>query len=127
MKTQNPNDKAIRIETAKKFNEIRRKYKATLDPEHYPGNASLVFELDLPVCIITTQNETFVGELSSFDNYGSVILSKARLRTIDLETKEVFDTQFNTCFFRAEQIKMIGEIDSEKEIALNFAKPLEQE
>ena len=127
MKPQTPNDKLKKIETAKKFNEIRRKYKETLDPEHYPGSCSLIFELDTYVCIITTHNETYVGELSSFDNYGNVILSKARYRTINPETEEVHDTQLNILYFRSEQIKMIGEISQEKEIALHYAKAPEAE
>ena len=107
-------DQKHRIDLAMQFDQYREQYKKTLNPNDYPGNLSLVYELDTRVCLITTDDSTYVGELSSFDHFGNVVLAKASLRQFVTEEEHV-DTFFGILFFRAEQILMIGRIDPNKE------------
>ena len=107
-------DQKHRIELARQFDLYREDYKKKLNPADYPGNLSLIFELDTRVCLVTTEDTTYVGELSSFDHFGNVILSKTMCITTDAND----DTTATPCgilFFRAEQILMIGRMDPEKE------------
>lgn len=105
------NDK--KKETAMYFDAIRKEYKDGLKPDDYPGTMSLVFDLDTPICVITTDFQTFIGELSSFDGFGNIVLSRARNRFITPNGVE--DTSYGTLYFRTEQICLIGRIDKDKE------------
>ena len=107
-------DQKHRIELAKQYDQYREDYKKKLNPADYPGNLSLIFELDTKVCLITTDNSTYIGELSSFDHFGNVVLSKVADRNVSVEG-QVLDTHFGTIFIRAEQILMIGKVDQKKE------------
>ena len=98
------------------FDKRRDDHKAKLNPNDYPGNLSLIFELDTRVCVITTTGHTYIGELSSFDNFGSVILSKAIIRRI--EYGNPVDFRVGYIFIRSEQIMIIGKIDHIKEKAI---------
>jgi small nuclear ribonucleoprotein (snRNP)-like protein len=99
--------------TAARFDEIRRQYKAQLNPTDFPGQMSLVFELDTEVCLITEEGETIVGELSSYDAFGNVILRRARGRVY--YQGGFRDLSYGHCFFRAERIMLLGQIDKQKE------------
>lgn len=105
------NDK--KKETALYFDAIRKEYKDNLKKEDYPGTMSLVFDLDTPICVITTDFQTFIGELSSFDTFGNIVLSRARNRYISAIGVE--DTSYGTLYFRTEQIVLIGRVDKDKE------------
>jgi small nuclear ribonucleoprotein (snRNP)-like protein len=102
-------------EAAARFDAIRRKYKATLDPSDYPGQISLIFELDTEVCLITVENETIIGELSSFDSFGNVVLRRARGRIYSQFGFQ--DLFYGHCYFRAERVLLIGQIDKQKQAA----------
>jgi U6 snRNA-associated Sm-like protein LSm1 len=101
-----------RRETAARFKVIRKEYKQKLDPQDYPGQISLVFELDTDVCIITGEGETVIGELSSYDAFGNVILRRARCRIFG--PAGIQDIPYGDCYFRAERVMLIGQIDKEK-------------
>ncbi|OHS95962.1 Sm protein [Tritrichomonas foetus] len=107
---------AKKKETAIRFDAIRKEYKAGLNRGDYPGTLSMIFDLDVPVCVYTMDNETFVGELTSFDQFGNIVLSKARSRYVTAQGVE--DTSYGTCYFRSEQIMLLGPIDKEKESEL---------
>jgi len=100
-------------EIALQFDQLRENYKSKLDPDQYPGNMSLIFELDTRVCVITTDGQTIIGELTSFDNFGSIVLSKARDRVFIND--EPRDLSLGIVFIRSEQIMVIGRIDPKKE------------
>lgn len=100
-------------EAALYFDAIRKEYKDGLKPTDYPGTLSLIFDLDTLVCVITTDFQTFIGELSSFDAFGNIILSKTRNRYIT--QAGVDDTAYGTLYFRTEQILLIGRVDKDKE------------
>jgi small nuclear ribonucleoprotein (snRNP)-like protein len=108
-----------RKETAARFDAVRRQFKAQINPADYPGQISLVFELDTEVCLITEEGETIVGELSSYDSYGNVVLRRARGRIYGPQGFQ--DLFYGHCYFRAERIMLIGQIDKQKEAAF-FAK-----
>ena len=108
-------DQKHRIELAKQFDLYREDFKKKLNPTDYPGTLSLIFELDTRVCLVTIDDETFVGELSSFDHFGNVILSKAQLITFNEKDEKNDGVKQGIVFFRAEQILMIGKMDAEKE------------
>lgn len=107
------------------FDQKRAEFKKKLNPQEYPGNISMIFELDLRVCVVTDSNQTYVGELSSFDEYGSVVLTKAFLRIINGNNVE--NISFGCIMLRAENIAMIGQIDKQKEIELGYCLPQEEE
>lgn len=100
-------------QTAIKFDAIRKKWKQDLVPTDYPGTVSLIFELDTRICLITNDGETILGELSSWDKFGNVVISKAKARAFD--DNVVHDTKLGVCYFRSDQIALIGQIDKEKE------------
>ncbi|KAK8887526.1 SM-like, degradation of cytoplasmic mRNAs and positively regulates transcription initiation [Tritrichomonas musculus] len=104
---------AKKKETAMLFDNIRNDYKAGLKMSDYPGTMSLVFDLDTPVCVVTTDFQTFIGELSSFDSFGNIVLSRARNRFI--YQSGVNDASYGTCYFRTDDIVLIGRIDKDKE------------
>lgn len=104
---------AKKKETAQKFDQIRKDYKASLKPEEYPGTLSLIYDLDVPVCVITNDHQTWIGELHSYDTFGNIILGKARNRFI--QPNGVTDSSFGVCYFRSEQIMLIGQVDKTKE------------
>ena len=101
-------------EMAKRYDKIRREFKSKLDPRKYPGTVSLIYELDTRVCLITSDGETIMGELSSFDTFGNVVISKARGR-VYRGSEGFMDIPYGTCFFSAEQVMAVGSIDEEKE------------
>lgn len=94
-------------ETALMFQELRNDYKGSLNPSEYPGTLSLIFELDSKVLLMTTDNELYIGELNSFDAFGSVVISKTHYPSSE--------KNLGVCYFRSEQIAFIGHIDKEKE------------
>ena len=96
-----------------KFDNIRKEYKAKLNPKDYPGTVSLIYELDVPICVITNDGSTIIGELTSFDQYGNIIVSKARARVFT--PTGVQDVQYGVCYFRTEDVVLVGRIDKEKE------------
>ena len=108
-------------EYAAKFDQVRKEYKETLMPSDFPGTLSLVFDLDVRVCVVTMTNDTIIGELSSFDTFGNVILSKARNRNAG--PTGVNDVSLGICYLRSEQIMMIGQIDKEAE--RNLYRPID--
>ncbi|KAH0792733.1 Sm protein [Histomonas meleagridis] len=97
-------------ETALMFQALRTKFKDNINPEEYPGTMSLVYELDSPVYLLTTDNEPFVGELNSFDAFGGVVLSKVK--------SVIGNMTYGTCYFRSEQILFIGHINKDMEAEL---------
>lgn len=107
-------DKDRKLQCAIRYDQLRRQYKEKLNPKDWIGTMSLIYELDTPVCLITSDGETVIGELSSFDTYGNIILAKSRGRRFVSEF-EVEDRQYGTCFFRAEEVMAIGSIDPDKE------------
>lgn len=106
-------DREHRADMAKQFDAYREDYKNTLDPLDYPGNLSLIFELDTRVCVVTNDNRTLIGELSSYDTFGNIVLSKCVER--DISAGGGLDRQYGIVFIRTEQIIMIGRVDAEKE------------
>jgi small nuclear ribonucleoprotein (snRNP)-like protein len=105
---------ARRRETAARFDAIRRQYKSQLDPSQFPGQISLIFELDTEVCLITEDGETIIGELSSYDSFGNVVLRRARGR--NYSQGGYMDLPYGHCYFRAERIMLIGQVDKQKEV-----------
>ncbi|EAX98557.1 Sm protein [Trichomonas vaginalis G3] len=99
---------------AKEFDKYREDYKAKLNPEEYPGNMSLIFELDTKVCVITADDIEYVGELSSFDQFGNIILAKAVLRTFGPNGYDD-EEKLGTIFIRSDQVILIGKVDKDKE------------
>lgn len=106
-------NRAARVEDAQRWQKIRDEYKETLDIHDYPGQVSLIFELDTRVMVLTGKGETIIGELASFDSYGNLILEKAKGRTIT--DAGVSDLLYGTCYIRLSDVTLIGRIDSEKE------------
>ena len=106
-------DQKHRAELAKQYDQYREEYKKKLTPTDYPGNLSLIFELDTKVCLITTDDTTYVGELSSFDHFGNVVLAKTTAKYA--QGGEIVERRLDNVFFRAEQIELIGKIDPKKE------------
>jgi small nuclear ribonucleoprotein (snRNP)-like protein len=103
----------LKREWAMRFNENRDKYKATLNPQEYPGSMSLIYELDTRVWVVTAEGQTFVGELSSFDTFGNIVLSKAYDGDYALSGEPI--SSLGIIYLRAEGIMLIGQIDREKD------------
>lgn len=106
-------NRAARVKDAQMWQQIRDEYRETLDVHDYPGQASLIFELDTRVMVLTRKGETIIGELASFDAYGNLILEKAKDRTIT--DAGVSDLLYGTCYIQRRNVVLIGRIDSEKE------------
>jgi small nuclear ribonucleoprotein (snRNP)-like protein len=106
-------DADMKREWAMRFNENRDRYKQTLNPQEYPGSMSLIFELDTRVWVVTAEGQTFIGELSSFDTFGNIVLSKAYDGEYALSGQPA--PGLGILHLRAERIMLIGQIDREKD------------
>jgi small nuclear ribonucleoprotein (snRNP)-like protein len=103
-------------ETAIRSNTIRRDFKQQLNPHEWPGHMSLIYELDSEVCVITEDGETVVGELSSYDQFGNVVLRRARGR--QFTPQGIQDLTYGYAYFRAERVVLVGQVDKDKEAKL---------
>lgn len=99
---------------AKAYDKYREDYKQKLNPQTYPGNMSLIFELDTRVCVVTTGDITYVGELSSFDPFGNITLAKASTREFGVNGPEP-ETKLDNIFIKSDVIVLIGKVNKAKE------------
>jgi small nuclear ribonucleoprotein (snRNP)-like protein len=103
-------------ETAMRHNAIRRDFRQQLNPHEWPGHMSLVFDLDTEVCVVTEDGETVVGELSSYDCFGNIILRRGRGR--QFTEQGIQDLVYGYAYFQTERVVLVGQVDKDKEAKL---------
>lgn len=104
-------DRDHQKKTAQAFDEYRRRYRAQLNPLDYPGCVSLVYELDMPVLVVTQSGMNIVGELASYDRYLNIVLTKAHI--VEEVDGVISKTFFGALCVREADIIYIGRINDE--------------
>ena len=107
-------------EIALRYAKLRQEYKAQIDPAKFPGTMSLVYELDIPTCVLLRDGSTIIGELLCFDSRGNIVMARARERTFGYSGPR--DSNIGMCTIKSGDIVLVGTIDKEKDAEL-FNQP----
>ncbi|CAH0488607.1 unnamed protein product [Peronospora effusa] len=79
----------------------------------FPGNSSLIQQLDKQVLMVLRDGRHLVGYLRSFDQYSNIILEDTFERHV---SKGLFcDIELGLNIIRGDNIVLLGELDSDKE------------
>ena len=81
----------------------------------FGGVSSLSEQLDKPVMLVLRDGRMLVGVLSSFDNFGSLVLERTRERHV--AGGLVADVEMGVYLVRGENVALLGEIDEALEAA----------
>ncbi|XP_057302393.1 U6 snRNA-associated Sm-like protein LSm1 [Hydractinia symbiolongicarpus] len=93
-----------------------------MDFMHYlkTRTASLLTELDKRLLVVLRDGKTFIGELSSVDQFANLVLENT-IERIHVG-KQYGDIHRGVFVVRGENVVLLGEVDSEKEAASNLIK-----
>jgi len=92
-------------------NYLRRGSENDLADVFFGGVTSLAEHLDRNIMLVLRDGRVLIGTLSSYDQYGSIVLSNSKERLV---AKNKFaDVDMGLYMIRGENIMLLGEVDAE--------------
>ena len=103
-----------KAQLAKEYEEKRADFKRSLKSEDYPGTISIVKELDDPVCVVLKDGRTLRGVLTSFDEFGNIVIDRTTNVYYDSDMK-LKSLPIKLTFITADQVALVGKLNKRKE------------
>ena len=91
----------------------------------FGGVTSLCESLDKSVMLVLRDGKVLIGTLTSYDQYGSIVLSNSKERLV--AQNKFADVDMGLYMIRGENIMLLGEVDESRDAANPFLTRVEAE